>query len=41
MENPVQPVAYDDEIDLWQLWDTIWSGRWLIVDHHSSLLPAS
>ena len=31
MENPVQPVAYDDEIDLWQLWDTIWSGRWLVV----------
>jgi uncharacterized protein involved in exopolysaccharide biosynthesis len=31
MENPVQPVGYDDEIDLWQLWDTIWSGRWLIV----------
>jgi uncharacterized protein involved in exopolysaccharide biosynthesis len=31
MENPVQPVAYDDEIDLWQLWDTIWSGRWLII----------
>ena len=31
MENPVQPVAYDDEIDLWHLWDTIWSGRWLII----------
>jgi LPS O-antigen subunit length determinant protein (WzzB/FepE family) len=31
MENPVPPVAYDDEIDLWQLWETIWSGRWLII----------
>jgi uncharacterized protein involved in exopolysaccharide biosynthesis len=31
MENPAPPVAYDDEIDLWQLWETIWSGRWLIV----------
>jgi uncharacterized protein involved in exopolysaccharide biosynthesis len=31
MENPAPPVAYDDEIDLWQLWDTIWSGRWLII----------
>lgn len=32
MENP-NPVnsAYDDEIDLWELWETIWSGRWLIV----------
>jgi uncharacterized protein involved in exopolysaccharide biosynthesis len=28
--NPVTP-AYDDEIDLWELWETIWSGRWLIV----------
>jgi uncharacterized protein involved in exopolysaccharide biosynthesis len=25
------PQAYDDEIDLWALWDTIWSGRWLII----------
>jgi uncharacterized protein involved in exopolysaccharide biosynthesis len=25
------PQAYDDEIDLWELWDTIWSGRWLII----------
>jgi len=31
MENPAPPDAYDDEIDLWQLWDTIWSGRWLII----------
>jgi uncharacterized protein involved in exopolysaccharide biosynthesis len=32
MENP-NPVQgpYDDEIDLWELWETIWSGRWLIV----------
>jgi uncharacterized protein involved in exopolysaccharide biosynthesis len=28
--NPASP-AYDDEIDLWELWETIWSGRWLIV----------
>lgn len=28
--NPVTP-AYDDEIDLWELWETIWSGRWLII----------
>ena len=25
------PQAYDDEIDLWELWDTIISGRWLII----------
>jgi uncharacterized protein involved in exopolysaccharide biosynthesis len=25
------PPAYDDEIDLWELWDTVWSGRWLII----------
>ena len=25
------PQAYDDEIDLWELWDTVWSGRWLII----------
>jgi uncharacterized protein involved in exopolysaccharide biosynthesis len=25
------PQAYDDEIDLWELWDTIVSGRWLII----------
>jgi uncharacterized protein involved in exopolysaccharide biosynthesis len=25
------PQAYDDEIDLWALWDTVWSGRWLII----------
>jgi uncharacterized protein involved in exopolysaccharide biosynthesis len=32
MENPNPvPPAYDDEIDLWELWETIWSGRWLIV----------
>jgi uncharacterized protein involved in exopolysaccharide biosynthesis len=31
MENAAPPVAYDDEIDLWQLWETIWSGRWLII----------
>jgi uncharacterized protein involved in exopolysaccharide biosynthesis len=31
MENPAPPVAYDDEIDLWQLWETVWSGRWLII----------
>ncbi|MBM4230702.1 MAG: hypothetical protein FJ184_08125 [Gammaproteobacteria bacterium] len=32
MENPNPlPSAYDDEIDLWELWETIWSGRWLIV----------
>lgn len=30
MENP-NPVQYDDEIDLWELWDTVWSGRWLII----------
>jgi len=32
MENP-NPVnsPYDDEIDLWELWETIWSGRWVIV----------
>jgi uncharacterized protein involved in exopolysaccharide biosynthesis len=28
--NPTQ-YSYDDEIDLWELWETIWSGRWLIV----------
>jgi uncharacterized protein involved in exopolysaccharide biosynthesis len=31
METPAPPVAYDDEIDLWQLWETVWSGRWLII----------
>ncbi|MBM4232322.1 MAG: hypothetical protein FJ184_16610 [Gammaproteobacteria bacterium] len=32
MENPnPAPPAYDDEIDLWELWETIWSGRWLVV----------
>jgi uncharacterized protein involved in exopolysaccharide biosynthesis len=31
MENPAPPAAYDDEIDLWQLWETLWSGRWLII----------
>jgi uncharacterized protein involved in exopolysaccharide biosynthesis len=31
MENSAPPVAYDDEIDLWQLWETVWSGRWLII----------
>jgi uncharacterized protein involved in exopolysaccharide biosynthesis len=31
MENAAPPVAYDDEIDLWQLWETLWSGRWLII----------
>jgi uncharacterized protein involved in exopolysaccharide biosynthesis len=32
MEQPnPQPYSYDDEIDLWELWETIWSGRWLIV----------
>jgi len=32
MENPnPAPPAYDDEIDLWELWETIWSSRWLIV----------
>jgi len=32
MENPNSaPPAYDDEIDLWELWETIWSGRWLII----------
>jgi uncharacterized protein involved in exopolysaccharide biosynthesis len=30
MENP-NPLQYDDEIDLWELWDTIWSGRWLVI----------
>lgn len=30
MENP-NLVQYDDEIDLWELWDTIWSGRILII----------
>jgi uncharacterized protein involved in exopolysaccharide biosynthesis len=32
MENP-SPVfpAHDDEIDLWTLWEMIWSDRWLIV----------
>jgi uncharacterized protein involved in exopolysaccharide biosynthesis len=28
--NPVQG-PYDDEIDLWELWETIWSGRVLIA----------
>jgi len=28
--NPVTP-DHDDEIDLWALWETIWSGRWLII----------
>jgi uncharacterized protein involved in exopolysaccharide biosynthesis len=32
MEQPNPPqYSYDDEIDLWELWETIWSGRWLIV----------
>jgi len=32
MENPNPNLSsYDDEIDLWELWETIWSGRWLIV----------
>jgi uncharacterized protein involved in exopolysaccharide biosynthesis len=32
MEHPnPQPYSYDDEIDLWELWETVWSGRWLIV----------
>jgi len=32
MENPNPvPSAYDDEIDFWELWETIWSGRWLII----------
>jgi LPS O-antigen subunit length determinant protein (WzzB/FepE family) len=31
MENPAPPVAYDDEIDLWQLWEILWSGRWVII----------
>jgi len=32
MENPnPAPPVYDDEIDLWELWETIWSGRWLIA----------
>jgi LPS O-antigen subunit length determinant protein (WzzB/FepE family) len=22
---------YDDEIDLWELWETLWSGRWLVI----------
>lgn len=32
MENPnsVTPT-YEDEIDLWALWETLWSGRWLII----------
>jgi uncharacterized protein involved in exopolysaccharide biosynthesis len=25
------PQAYDDGIDLWTLWDTVWSGKWLII----------
>jgi uncharacterized protein involved in exopolysaccharide biosynthesis len=28
--SPAQ-YPYDDEIDLWELWETIWSGRSLIV----------
>ncbi|MGA1384130.1 MAG: Wzz/FepE/Etk N-terminal domain-containing protein [Steroidobacteraceae bacterium] len=28
--NPAQ-YPYDDEIDLWELWETIWSGRVLIA----------
>lgn len=28
--NPAQ-YPYDDEIDLWELWETIWSGRLLIA----------
>jgi uncharacterized protein involved in exopolysaccharide biosynthesis len=31
MENSTPPVDYDDDIDFWQLWETIWSGRWLII----------
>lgn len=23
--------AADDEIDLWELWDTLWSNRWIII----------
>lgn len=30
MEKTVTPTS-DDEIDLSELWQTIWSGRWLIV----------
>jgi uncharacterized protein involved in exopolysaccharide biosynthesis len=30
-ENLNQNYAYDDEIDLFELWETIWSGKWLII----------
>lgn len=26
-----EQYPYDDEIDLFELWETIWSGKWLIV----------
>lgn len=32
MENPNPPSPhYNDEIDFWALWETLWSGRWLVV----------
>lgn len=31
MEPSPSPDAYDDEIDLWELWETLWEGRWLVV----------
>ena len=29
--EPQPPPPYDDEIDLFQLFETIWDGKWLIV----------
>ncbi|WP_420550222.1 Wzz/FepE/Etk N-terminal domain-containing protein [Litorivicinus lipolyticus] len=31
MENPVPSNGYDDEIDLFQLVETVWDGKWLIA----------
>ncbi|MBE0493898.1 MAG: LPS O-antigen chain length determinant protein WzzB [Thiomicrospira sp.] len=32
MTQPTQPqTQYDDEIDLFELWQTIWSQKWLII----------
>ena len=29
--DPQLTPPYDDEIDLFQLFETIWDGKWLIV----------
>lgn len=31
MDHNPNSVADDDEIDLWELWQTVWDGRWVIV----------